>query len=327
MAYDSSNRETVRVEGLKSADTCPADVASYTATIVGPAKPQRKISTQWHPQWNLQTQVVEPNLITTTVYNDQTDLVDPAHPKLNCAPSAPALPDGSKIAVVCKRYEQATTDTLGNLSAANATVTDTRSWSYSYNQYGQVLTETDPRGKATNYEYWTEPTSFTGEGAAARGHTLGDLKTVTQGPSTANPLKTQYTEYNKLGQVLTTVLPNGSTESREYHVRGWLSKLTQTPAGGGTGLVTSYDYYATGLLKQVTQPDGSWTLNTYDDAHRLTDVSSSDGNSEHYELDNAGNRLTESYFKGTDVATRTLVRTVTRTYDALGRMQSVSGLQ
>ncbi|MCD2345035.1 hypothetical protein LRH25_32490, partial [Ideonella azotifigens] len=65
MAYDSSNRETVRVEGLKSADTCPADLASYTATIVGPAKPQRKISTQWHPLWNLQTQVVEPNLITT----------------------------------------------------------------------------------------------------------------------------------------------------------------------------------------------------------------------------------------------------------------------
>ncbi|GAA0763239.1 hypothetical protein LRH25_32385 [Ideonella azotifigens] len=327
MAYDASNRETVRVEGLKTADTCPADVASYTASNPGPAKPQRKISTQWHPQWNLQTQVVEPNLITTTVYNDQTDLVDPAHPKLNCAPSAPALPDGSKIAVVCKRYEQATTDTLGDLSAANATVTDSRSWSYSYNQYGQVLTETDPRGKATTYEYWTEPTSFTGDGAAARGHTLGDLKTVTQGPNTANPLKTQYTEYNKLGQVLTTVLPNGSTESREYHLRGWLTKLTQTPAGGGTGLVTQYDYYATGLLKQVTQADGSWTLNTYDDAHRLTDVSSSDGNSEHYELDNAGNRTTESYYKGTDPATRTLVKTVTRTYDALGRMQSVSGLR
>ncbi|MCD2341825.1 hypothetical protein LRH25_15900 [Ideonella azotifigens] len=123
------------------------------------------------------------------------------------------------------------------------------------------------------------------------------------------------------------LLPSGSTESREYHLRGWWTKLTPTPAGGGTGLVTSYDYYATGLLKQVTQPDGSWVLNTYDDAHRLTDVSSSDGNSEHYELDNAGNRLTESYYKGTDPATKVLVKTVTRTYDALGRMQSVSGMQ
>ncbi|MCD2345039.1 hypothetical protein LRH25_32510, partial [Ideonella azotifigens] len=66
MAYDTSrNLETVRVEGLKTADTCPADVASYTASNPGPAKPQRKISTQWHPLWNLQTQVVEPNLITT----------------------------------------------------------------------------------------------------------------------------------------------------------------------------------------------------------------------------------------------------------------------
>ncbi|GAA0741836.1 hypothetical protein GCM10009107_04730 [Ideonella azotifigens] len=52
-----------------------------------------------------------------------------------------------------------------------------------------------------------------------------------------------------------------------------------------------------------------------------------DGNSEHYELDNVGNRTTESDCKGTDLATRTLVRTVTRRYDALGRLQSVSGLQ
>jgi len=325
MAFDTSrNLETVRVEGLKAADTCPADVASYTASSPGPAKPQRKVWTKWHPQWSLPVQVAEPNKITTTVYNGVADPIAGDTPV--CAPDAPLLPDGSKIAVVCRRYEHTTTDPLGNLGWS-APKGEARKWSYTYNQYGQVLTEVDPRGKPTAYAYWTEPTSFTGEGAAARGHTLGDLKTVTQGANSANPLKTQHTEYNKLGQVLTTVLPNGSTEAREYHVRGWLTKLTQTPAGGGTGLLTQYDYYNTGLLKQVTQPDGSWVLNTYDDAHRLTDVSSSDGNSEQYKLDDAGNRKTESYFKGTDPATRTLVRTVKRTYDALGRMQSVSGLQ
>ena len=123
--------------------------------------------------------------------------------------------------------------------------------------------------------------------------------------------------------MLSTLLPNGSTEQREYHARGWLTKVTLVPAGGGAGQVTQYDYFDTGLLKKVTQPDGSYASYTWDDAHRLRDVVDSVGNKVHYELDNVGNRTAEQ-FKDPQ---GTLAKTITRTFDALGRMSSVTGLQ
>ena len=314
-SYDSNrNVETYRLEGLSDSaadeQICNSNLAAYQ---VPAGKLQRKISTQWHPKWKLVTRLAEPKRITTTVYNGEVDPISQA--VLDCAAGDPRLPDdvSSKIAVVCRRYEQSTDDDTGNLGFT-APVKETRVWNYAYSQYGQVTQEVDPRGKPTTYEYWSG-TSFTGE----RGHSLGDLKTVTN----ALNQTTNYLEYNKRGQVLTTQLPNGSTEQREYHVRGWLTKVTQVPAGSGVGQTTQYDYYPTGLLKQVTQPDGSWAYYTWDDAHRLTDVADSVGNSVHYELDNAGNRTAEQ-FKDPQ---GTLAKTITRTFDALGRMQSASGVQ
>ena len=312
-AYASDrNVETYRIEGLAEAEACPADLASYQ---VPGDKLQRKVSTQWHPMWKLETQRAEPKRITTTVYNGFVDPVDSTHPTLSCASSAPALPDGSVIAVACRRYEQSTDDDTGNLGFA-APAKETRIWNYTYNQYGQVLTETDPRGKVTTYEYWPAPTTFTGEGNASRGHWLGDLKTVTN----ALNQTTNHLEYNKRGQVLKTQLPNGSIEQREYHMRGWLTKVTLVPAGSGVGQTTQYDYFDTGLLKKVTQPDGSYASYTWDDAHRLIEVSDSLGNKVTYELDNAGNRTAEQF---KDPAGH-LAKTITRTFDALGRMDSSS---
>jgi YD repeat-containing protein len=95
--------------------------------------------------------------------------------------------------------------------------------------------------------------------------------------------------------VLTTVLPNASTESRTYHVRGWLSQVSIKPAGSSTALITRYEYDKVGQLKQATLPDGSWSKYTYDAAHRLTDVEDSAQNKVHYTLDNAGNRTGEDY--------------------------------
>lgn len=307
------NVETYRVEGLVEADACPADLASYQISGDLPADaPQRKITTEWHPLWNLKVRKAEPKLITTTVYNGYVDPVDPAHPTLDCAAGAPLLPDGSKIAVVCKRYEQSTNDETGNLGTAALPI-DTRSWSYSYNQYGQMVTETDPRNKTTTSEYWPAPTSFVGD----VGHTLGDLVIVTN----ALGQKTQYTEYNKRGQPLTIQAPNGSIEKREYHMRGWLTKVVTTPAGSNSTLTTLNEYYPTGLLKQVTQPDGSFTAYFYDAAHRLTSVKDTAGNTVAYELDNMGNVTKETY---TDLQ-QVVFKTIERSYDALGRLQSIQG--
>lgn len=312
-AYASDrNVETHRVEGMLESDACPADLAAYQVGNLPADKPQRKITTMWHPDWKLEARRAEPNRITTTVYNGQQDPVDSQHPALNCATNAPTLPDGKKIAVVCKRYEQATADDTGN-QGLNASVTATRTWSYTYNQYGQIISETDPRGKITTYDYWPD-TVFDG----VQSHWQGDLKAVNRPLN----LRTQYLEYNKRGQPLAIQHPNGSTERRDYHQRGWLRKVTLTPAGGGVGEVTQYEYHDTGLLKKVTNPDGSFAAYTWDPAHRLTDVADSVGNSAHYVLDDSGNRLHEQYKGSQD----TVVKTISRTFDALNRLQSVIGM-
>jgi YD repeat-containing protein len=314
--------ETYRVEGMMETDACPADLAAYQVPGNLPAdKPQRKVSTEWHPLWKLETRRAEPKRITTTIYNGQKDPPETGS-VVNCVDTSPTLPDGSLIAVVCRRYEQSTSDETGNLGFT-APVIETRQWNYTYNQYGQVLTETDPRNKTTSYGYWgLADTSFTGEGNAARGHWFGDLKTVTN----AKGQVTQYLEYNKRGQVLTIQQPNNSLELREYHVRGWPTKVTLRPAGAVDALkdqVTLYDYYATGLLKTVTQPDGSVATYTYDGAHRLREVKDSLGNKVTYTLDNAGNRTNEEFTDSAGV----LAKTISRTFDALGRLSKATGMQ
>ena len=160
----------------------------------------------------------------------------------------------------------------------------------------------DPRGNTTAYSYYADTTAD---------HTLGDLQSVTD----AAGLVTQYTKYNPHGQVLQTVDPNGVTADYTYDLR---MRPTSASSGGQT---TSYAYWPTGLPKQVTLPDASTLHYAYDDAHRLTDISDSLGNSVHYTLDAAGNRTKEELKD----ANGALSRSLSRVMDALSRVQQTTG--
>jgi len=181
-----------------------------------------------------------------------------------------------------------------------------------------VLTSTDPLSHTATYTYYPT-TSFTGSVPNEVGHTQGDLQSV----SNAAGHLTTYASYDRAGRVLAMSDANGLSTTYSYTPRGWLASVNQG------GLLTRYDYWPTGLLKQVTQPDGAYLYYQYDDAHRLTDVSDQvdattgklAGNTVHYTLDNAGNRLSED-LKDPSGA---LARNITRSYDALNRLQSVTG--
>lgn len=82
--------------------------------------------------------------------------------------------------------------------------------------------------------------------------------------------------------------------------------------------VTRIEYYPTGLVSSMTLPDGSFTSYVYDAAHRLTDIVDAEGNSIHYTLDNAGNRIKEEV-KGSDGSIK---RTLSRVYNQLGQLQT-----
>ncbi len=301
-SFDTAGKnETVRIEGLGSTVDC-------SPLLAGSSLPAgtRRISTQWHPDWRLRVRVAEPARLVTTVYNGQPDPFDGNRPA-SCAPASAVLPDGKPIVVPCKRVEQATTDVDGSKgfgATVQAGAGMSRTWKYSYNQFGQVLTVVDPVGNTTTHEYY---------GSTSTDYTQGDLK------STTNALGhvVSYLRYTPSGQLLQFKDPNGVQTDYSYTPRGKLQSVT---TGGRR---TSFDYWPTGLLKQANQADGSVLNYEYDTAQRLVRVTDDLGNRIEYTLDSAGNRTAEQV---KDSSGR-LSAQVSRVMDALGRVQQLTGRQ
>jgi RHS repeat-associated protein len=186
------------------------------------------------------------------------------------------------------------------------TVTDTtvtpnvsRTWSYTYDSYGRVLTMDGPRTDVpdvTTYTYYT----------CATGYQCGHVQTVTN----AAGQTTTYNTYNAYGQPLTLTDPNGLVTTLTYDLR---QHLTSRQVGTET---TTFDYWPTGLLKKVTLPDSSYLLYSYDGAHRLTQVSDGLGNAIDYTLDAMGNRTAENLYDPSNV----LHRTHTRVFNTLNQL-------
>jgi YD repeat-containing protein len=298
----SRNLETARVEGLAAGSDCSSALAATTGLPTG----SRKTSTAWHPDWRTATQVAEPRRITTSVYNGQPDPFN-GGAVATCAPSNATLPDGKPIVVLCKQVEQATTDADGSagLTASLDTSVPARVQQWTYNQYGQVLTAKDALNHTTTNTYYADTTAA---------HTLGDLATVT---NALNQVVANYTQYNLAGQWLQMVDANGTTTTRSFDLRQRLK--TSTTAGA----TTNYDYWPNGLLKAVTLPDASSVNYAYDDAQRLTGVTDNLGNSITYTLDNMGNRTAQTVKDPAGMLSRTL----TQSFDALGRVQQTVGRQ
>ncbi len=293
------NLETVGIEGLAPSQACAEVLGSAASLPAG----SRKTSTEWHPNWRLRTALAEPGRITRYVYNGAG---------ATCAPAGSALPDTKPLALVCTRIEQATTDLNGaaGFGAAAAPTVPQRIYTWTYNELGQVLTEKDPLNNTTHYEYYQLP-SFSGAGPDAEGYSKGDLKQVTNAAGHV----TQYTKYNRAGQVLEMKDPNNVTTTYTYDAR---KRLLSKSVGGRT---TAYDYWPTGLLMQVTAADGSYTVYSYDDAHRLTSVRDNLGNRIDYDLDAAGNRKGEKVLDPSGA----LRRQIDRVFDALGRVEKTTG--
>src|SRR5262249_32373289 len=105
------NVETQRKEGLTSA---------------GANTPQtRTITTEWHPTFRLPTRTAQPLRLTTNVY----DL------------------DGGQCGAtgaLCSRTVQATSDASGALGLSATPIGAPRTWTYTYNSNGRVLTVDGP---------------------------------------------------------------------------------------------------------------------------------------------------------------------------------------
>lgn len=308
MEWDTTrNLETGRVEGLLQGSSCPWQ--GGLAQSIYTNSEASKTLTQWHPKLRVLVRKAEPGLIVTSVYNGQPDPLA-GGVVANCAPSTSTLPDGSPIGVLCRKYEQATLDKQGmaGFSATLDPTVPTRRYSYTYNETGQVLTETGPRTDVVDtktYAYYSDKTAD---------HYPGDLASITN----ALGHVTTFDRYDDLGQLLRSTDANGVTTTFVYDGRQHL--VSSTSQVGGTSLqTTSYEYDKTGQLVSAILPSGVVMNYTYDDAHRLTEVRDSSGNSISYSLDNAGNIVSEVHKDPAGQA----AKSVAYVYDALNRLQQL----
>lgn len=196
------------------------------------------------------------------------------------------------------RTVRATTDLTGASGFAATLTGSPQVWTYTYDSFGHVLTAQGPRTDINT------TTTYTYDGD-------GNLATVTNAAGHV----TSYSNYDAHGRVGRLTDPNGLVTDLTYNPRGWLLTVL---VGGET---TSYEHDNVGQITQVTLPDGSSLYYTYDDAHRLTGIRDSLGNSVAYVLDAMGNRTNEQSKDANGV----LTRQISRVYDALNRVKQITG--
>ena len=171
----------------------------------------------------------------------------------------------------------------------------------------------------TTYTYYQADDASCASAPTTCPHRKGDLWKVTN----ALGQVTETLKYDGAGRVLSVKDANGVITDFEYHPRGWLTARKVrgiNNASENDDQITGIEYWPTGLVKKVTQPDGSYTGYTYDDAHRLTDIADNAGNTIHYTLDNAGNRTGED----TKDPSGALTRTISRIYNDLGQLETLA---
>jgi YD repeat-containing protein len=171
----------------------------------------------------------------------------------------------------------------------------------------------------TSYVYRTADASSCASAPTTCPYRIGQLWKVTN--ALGQVFETQ--SYNMFGKPLSVKDPNGVVTDFEYSARGWLTARKIRGADGAVETddqITRIEYWPTGQVKKVIQPDGAFTAYTYDGAYRLTGIVDNAGNSITYTLNGAGDRTKED----TKDAAGALQRTLSRTYDTLGQLQKVT---
>ncbi|UCV03882.1 RHS domain-containing protein [Dechloromonas denitrificans] len=305
ITYDANGNVATRTDFNGNTTTYTYDLTRNLETqrVEAAGKPeQRTITTQWHPYWRLPVKIVAPLKITTYVYNGDGGVY--------CAPSTATIPGinggAQPIGVLCARTEQAGGDESGSLGLAATALPGSlpRTWAWTYNATGQVLSENGPRTDVADVATTTYyPANDPDLGKR------GNIATVTN----ALGHVTQYTAYDLSGRPLTVVDPNGIVTTFTYTPRGWLQSRSVA------GQTTTYDYDGVGQLIQISLPDDSRTDYIYDSAHRLEAITDSAGNRLAYQRDAQGN-ITRVDWLNSDGST---AKSQGYAYDALGRRQAL----
>ncbi|PAU77002.1 hypothetical protein CK501_15665 [Halovibrio salipaludis] len=163
-------------------------------------------------------------------------------------------------------------------------------WSYDYDDQGRLLSETNPQGETTTYDYdgnkpW--PITVTSPSGRTTGMT-----------------------YDDRGNVLTTTDPMGNTVTMEWNDQGDLVTLTDA-----LGRSTSFSYNNAGLITGVTDAEGRTRRLEYDELGRQVSLTRPGGETQRWEYDALGRVI--SVINGLGYSTGF-------SYDAVGRLQQLT---
>jgi RHS repeat-associated protein len=175
---------------------------------------------------------------------------------------------------------------------------------------GLKLTDNGPRTDVTDITTY----AYRMADAADLSYRKGDLWKITN----ANAHVVEYLAYDGAGRVLKMKDPNGVETWMSYHPRGWLLSRTVKGTTAALDAITSFVYTPFGAIERVTQPDGSYTQYSYDQAQRLIAINDGLNNRIDYTLDAAGNRTNEATRDSGNV----LKRNLAREYDQLSRLRA-----
>ena len=171
----------------------------------------------------------------------------------------------------------------------------------------------------TTYAYRMADEATCASAPATCPYRKGDLWKVTNAAGQVD----ETVKYDGSGRPLQVKDPNSVVTDLEYDARG---RLTARKVRGANDtvetddLITRIDYWPTGLVKKVTQPDGGFTSYTYDAAQRLTGIADNAGNSITYTLNAIGQRTQEE----TKDPSAVLRRTLSKAYNTLGQLQTLT---
>ncbi|WP_319586275.1 RHS repeat-associated core domain-containing protein [uncultured Desulfobulbus sp.] len=155
-------------------------------------------------------------------------------------------------------YGTETDTNLGNrgnmLSACNSL---NGQYTYTYNQYGQKTSETNPNNVVTEYTY---------------GDAWGNLTKVVQDPGTGHLNRTTEMVYDESGRVIEKTDPNGRVSTVSYNVLGQPTEA-YFPATNNTPAETiTYGYDTNGRLLTVTDNRGTTTIGYVSGCDRVASV-------------------------------------------------------
>ncbi|MBI3344899.1 MAG: RHS repeat protein, partial [Gammaproteobacteria bacterium] len=259
----------------------------------------RTLTTEWHPTFRLPTKITEPNRVTTLVYDASGDLTQKTVTAGTLsrtwrytynANGQMTLSDGPRTdATDTTTYVY---DSSGNLTTTLNALNQTTQIT-AYDAHGRPLTVQDPNGLVTNLSY--------------------DLRGRLISRSVGGEV-TGY-QYDGVGNLLKTTLPDGSFMSFTYDAA---HRLTQITDQLGNRIVYTLDAMGNRTKEDIFDPTHALTQTrsrVFNQLSRLAQDIGAQAQTTNYQYDNNGNRT---------AVTDPLNRSTTSSYDNFNRLLQVT---